>query len=157
MTLDMCLQFQMKIWMNLKPSSNVRVTMKVNVTSSNSGLKSIFKHPDQIITMDARGEVKALAYIAVEELPYFAANDSNAIQLVEKAEEWTTGLDNVQAIKMYELIYYLHNMNFGDKKSLRMLYKYQYNLTPYEKRNNPEWGQFVEGMDSLYSCVLDEN
>ncbi|GAE94726.1 hypothetical protein JCM21714_3910 [Gracilibacillus boraciitolerans JCM 21714] len=173
--------------------------MIVNVTSSNPGLKSIFKHPDQMITMDAnflippdrskhakysfrfpkfkevwldpifeafpnlaiheavydelvipsvqfyidsqinstprrlvvhqdaaltpeekvlrdsieekicpltkyeplldnkedRGEVKSLAFIAIKELLYFAANDSNAIQLVEKAEEWTTGLDNV--------------------------------------------------------------
>ena len=105
---------------------------------------------------DDRGEVKSLSYIAVKELLYFAAHDSNAIQLVEKAEEWTTGLDNVQAIKMYELIYYLHKLNIGDKKSLRILYKYQYNLTPYEKRNNPEWGQFIEGMDILYSAVLNE-
>lgn len=235
--------------------------MKVNVTSSNPGLKSIFKHPDQIITMDAnflippdrskhakyrfgfpkfkevwldpifvafpnlaiheavydelvipsvqsyidsqinstprrlvvhqdealtpeekvlrdsieekifpltkyeplldnkedRGEVKSLAFIAVKELLYFAANDSNAIQLVEKAEEWTTGLDNVQAIKMYELIYYLYKMDFGDRQSLRILYKYQYYLTPYEKKNNPEWGQFVEGMDILYPSILNED
>lgn len=58
---------------------------------------------------------------------------------------------------MYELIYYLHKMDFGDRKSLRILYKYQYYLTPYEKKNNPEWGQFVEGMNILYSSVLDED
>ncbi|KAB2953698.1 hypothetical protein F9B85_03510 [Heliorestis acidaminivorans] len=229
--------------------------MKVNVASSNSGLESIIKHPDQIITMDAnflippdrskyanyrfdfpkfkevwldpifeafpnlaiheavydelvlpplqsyidglinstpqrlavhqdealtdeekvlrdsieekiypltkyeplldnkedRGEVKSLAYIAVKDLPYFAAHDSNAIQLVEKAEQWNTGLDNVQAIKMYELIYFLQKIDIGDKKSLRMLYKYQYHLTEYEKKHNPEWGQFVDRMDTLYS------
>ncbi len=47
---------------------------------------------------DDRGEVKSLAYIAVKGLIYFAAHDTNTIQLVEKAEEWSTGLDNVQAI-----------------------------------------------------------
>ena len=71
-----------------------------------------------------RGEVKTLAYIAVKGLPYFAAHDSNALQLVEKAEEWSTGLDNIQPIRMYELIYYLYTMNLGEKQSLRVLYKY---------------------------------
>lgn len=74
---------------------------------------------------------------------YFAAHDSNAIQLIEKAEEWTTGLGNVQAIKMYELIFYLCKTNRGDKKTLRMLYKYQYYLTPREKQTNPEWSEFI--------------
>lgn len=103
---------------------------------------------------DDRGEVKSLAYIAVKGLLYFAAHDSNAIQLVEKAEAWATGLDNVQAIKMYELIYYLYKKNIGDKKSLRILYKYQYYLTQHEKKTNPEWGQFIEKMDLLYLIVL---
>ncbi|MBK5247586.1 MAG: hypothetical protein JJE49_10015, partial [Peptostreptococcaceae bacterium] len=91
-----------------------------------------------------------LSYIAVRGLLYFAAHDSNAIQLVEKAETWGTGLDNVQAIKMYELIYYIYKTGIGDKKSLRFLYKYQYHLTINEKRNNPEWGVFIERMESLY-------
>ncbi|NMA31259.1 MAG: hypothetical protein GX941_05580 [Candidatus Methanofastidiosa archaeon] len=99
---------------------------------------------------DDRGEVKSLAYIAVKGLLYFAAHDTNAVQLVEKAEEWSTGLDNVQAIKMHELIYYLYKTNIGDKKSLRMLYKYQYYLTQHEKKTNPEWSQFIEEMDALY-------
>jgi hypothetical protein len=33
---------------------------------------------------DDRGEVKSLSYIAVKGLPYFAANDNVAIQLIEK-------------------------------------------------------------------------
>jgi len=53
---------------------------------------------------DDRGEVKSLSYIAVKGLLYFAAHDNNALQLIEKAEEWSTGLDNVKAIQMYELI-----------------------------------------------------
>lgn len=115
------------------------------------------KYEPLLDNKEDRGEVKSLAYIAVKELLYFAAHDSNAIQLVEKAEEWTTGLDNVQAIKMYELIYYLYKLDIGDKKALRILYKYQYHLTPKEKQYNPEWGQFISGMDSLYSTVLGEN
>lgn len=42
-------------------------------------------------------------------------------------------------------------MNIGDKKSLRMLYKYQYYLTQNEKKENPEWGEFIERMELLYS------
>jgi hypothetical protein len=64
------------------------------------------KYDPMLDNKDDRGEVKSLSYIAVKGLPYFAAHDSNAIQLIEKAETWRTGLDNVQAIKMYELIFY---------------------------------------------------
>ena len=78
----------------------------------------------QIDNKDDRGEVKSLSYIAVKGLLYFAAHDNNALQLIEKAEEWSTGLDNVKAIHMFELIYYLYLKNKEDKKSLRMLYKY---------------------------------
>ena len=106
---------------------------------------------DPILDNNAdRGEVKSLAYIAVKGLPYFAAHDSNAIQLIEKSEEWMTGLDNIQAIKMYELIFYLHTTNRGDKKALKMLYKYQYYLTRREKQMNPEWGLFTSAMEALY-------
>ncbi len=100
-----------------------------------------------------RGEVKSLAYIAVKGLLYFAANDNNAIQLIEKSEEWSTGLDNVQAIKMYELIYYLYRNNLADKTAMKMLYKYQYCLTELEKKTNLGWGDFSAIMESLYkSC-----
>jgi len=99
-----------------------------------------------------RGEVKSLSYIAVKGLLYFAANDNNAIQLIEKSKEWSTGLDNVQAIKMYELIYYLQRRHMADNTAMKMLYKYQYYLTDREKRTNPDWGAFCAGMDSLYVC-----
>lgn len=97
-----------------------------------------------------RGEVKSLAYIAVKELLYFAANDSNALQLIEKAEEWKTSLDNVQAIQMYELIFYLYRTDKSPKGGLRNLYRYQYHLTKNEKRTNPAWGEFIDTMNSLY-------
>jgi hypothetical protein len=109
------------------------------------------KYEPMIDNKDDRGEVKSLAYIAVKELIFFAAHDHNVLQLIEKAELWSTGLDNIQAIKMYELIFYLYKMNIGDKKSLRMLYKYQYYLTQNEKKENPEWGEFIERMELLYS------
>jgi len=98
---------------------------------------------------DDRGEVKSLAYIAVKELLYFAANDSNAIQLIEKAEEWGTSLDNVQVIKMYELIYYLYSIS--SNKKLRYLYRYLYHLTKYEKSSNSAWCDFIETISELYS------
>jgi hypothetical protein len=100
---------------------------------------------------DDRGEVKSLSYIAVKELLYFAAHDNNAIQLIEKSEQWSTGLDNVRAIKIYELIFYLYKNSFGNKDALRMLYKYQYYLTAFEKKTNPEWGVFIATMEELYA------
>jgi len=111
------------------------------------------KYDPMLDNKDDRGEVKSLSYIAVKGLPYFAAHDSNAIQLIEKAETWRTGLDNVQAIKMYELIFYLYKTNNSNNKSLKMLYKYQYYLTKQEKNINPEWGKFIEAMVSLYPVV----
>ncbi|GBF33978.1 hypothetical protein DCCM_3089 [Desulfocucumis palustris] len=65
-----------------------------------------------------------------------------------------TGLDNVQVIKMYELIFYLYINNIGNKKALRMLYKYQYHLTQFEQKTNPKWRQFVEAMENLYHGLL---
>ncbi len=108
------------------------------------------KYDPMLDNKDDRGEVKSLAYIAVKGLLYFAAHDSNAIQLIEKAEEWGTGLDNVNAIKMYELIFYLYKTNTSSKRDLRMLYKYQYYLTKHEKEINPDWGKFIETMETLY-------
>ncbi|MEA4964090.1 hypothetical protein [Lutispora sp.] len=111
------------------------------------------KYDPLLDNKDDRGEVKSLAYIAVKGLIYFATHDSNTVQLIEKAEEWMTGLDNVQVIKMYELIFYLYKIDKSDNKALRMLYKYQYYLTSHEKQKNPEWGQFINAMEALYPVV----
>ncbi|WHH59762.1 hypothetical protein [Petroclostridium sp. X23] len=108
------------------------------------------KYDPLLDNKDDRGEVKSLAYIAVKGLIYFATHDSNTVQLIEKAEEWMTGLDNVQVIKMYELIFYLYKTDKSENKALRMLYKYQYYLTSHEKQKNPEWGQFINAMEALY-------
>jgi len=99
---------------------------------------------------DDRGEVKSLSYIAAKGLLYFAAHDNIALQLIEKAHQWSTGLDGIQAVRMYELIFYLYEKNLGDKQDLRMLYKYEYHLTNQEKKTNPEWGEFTSLMKALY-------
>ena len=109
------------------------------------------KYDPLLDNKDDRGEVKSLSYIAVKGLLYFAAHDSNALQLIEQAENWSTGLDNVQAIKMYELIFYLYKTGAADKQALRMLYKYQYYLTSREKETNTGWGVFIEAMEALYA------
>lgn len=57
---------------------------------------------------------------------------------------------------MYELIFYLYKTDKSDKKALRMLYKYQFFLTPREKEMNPEWGQFIETMETLYPVAFIE-
>jgi hypothetical protein len=113
----------------------------------------IYPHTNYDPTLDNkddRGEVKSLSHIAVKGLLYFAAHDNNALQLIEKAEQWSTGLDNVKAIQMCELIFYLYTNNLGEKDSLRMLYKYQYYLTEHEKKTNPEWGEFTSTMGNIY-------
>ena len=108
------------------------------------------QYDPQINNRQDRGEVKTLAFIAVKGLLYFAAHDFNALQLVEMAESWSTGLDTVQAIKMYEIIFYLRARNPSLQKFLKMLYKYQYYMTEKEKAMNPEWGSFIGSMEHLY-------
>ena len=119
-----------------------------------SRIASHTKYEPLLDNKDDRGEVKSLSYIAVKGLLYFAANDNNAIQLIEKSEEWSTGLDNVQVIKMCELIYYLYRNDLADKTGMKMLYKYQYYLTDREKSTNPGWGDFSTSMDSLYESYF---
>lgn len=97
-----------------------------------------------------RGEIRSLAYMAVKNYLYFAANDNLAMQLINKAEELETGLEQVGLIQPYEILYYLHKTGKYEDKGLKMLYKYQYYLTGPEKMQNPDWGTFLEEMDTLY-------
>ena len=97
-----------------------------------------------------RGEVRSLSYMAVKRFLYFAANDALPVRLVKDAGWLNTGLDDMGIVQMYELIYFLHKTGKYDNKGLRSLYKYQYYLSPGDKRNNPEWGIFIEQMDKMY-------
>lgn len=97
-----------------------------------------------------RGEVKSLSFMAVKKYLYFAANDALPVRLIKEADKLNTGLEDMGIVQMYELIYFLYKTGRYDNKALRSLYKYQYYLSPDDKRNNPEWGVFVEQMDKLY-------
>lgn len=99
---------------------------------------------------DDRGEVKSLAYIATKGLLYFCSHDSNAIRLIEDAEKLETTLEEVNAIKPYEIIYYFVKRNIGNLNNLRSIYKYMYYQTQKDKKINPPWGEFIENMDKLY-------
>lgn len=101
-----------------------------------------------------RGEVRALSFMAVKQYLFFAANDALPVRLIKNAAELNTGLDDMQIVQMYELIYYLYKTEKYDKKALRILYKYQYYLTPGDKRTNPNWENFIEQMDVLYNGIL---
>lgn len=101
-----------------------------------------------------RGEVRSLSFMAVKQFLYFAANDVLPVRLIKDAAKLLTGLDDMQIVQMYELIYYLYKTGRYDNKALRILYKYQYYLTAGDKRINPEWGCFVEQMDLLYNGIL---
>lgn len=101
-----------------------------------------------------RGEVRSLSFMAVKHFMFFAANDSLPVRLIKDATKLGTGLDDMQIVQMYELIYYLYKKNKYDKKALKALYKYQYYLTNGDKRTNPDWSNFVEQMDALYSEMM---
>ena len=101
-----------------------------------------------------RGEVRSLSFMAVKQFLYFAANDALPVRLIKDATKLGTGLDDMQIVQMYELIYYLYKTGRYDNKALRILYKYQYYLTAGDKRINPEWGCFIEQMDLLYNGIL---
>ena len=92
--------------------------------------------------------------MAVKQFLYFAANDALPVRLIKDATKLGTGLDDMQIVQMYELIYYLYKTGRYDNKALRILYKYQYYLTAGDKRINPEWGCFIEQMDLLYNGIL---
>ena len=92
--------------------------------------------------------------MAVKQYLFFAANDALPVRLIKNAAELDTGLDNMQIVQMYELIYYLYKTEKYDKKALRILYKYQYYLTLGDKRTNPNWENFIEQMDVLYNGIL---
>jgi hypothetical protein len=100
-----------------------------------------------------KGEVKSLAHIAIRGLIYFCSHDSNALRLIEQAETLGTNLEQVNAIKTFEIIYYLIKIG-SESKPLRTLYKYLYHLKPSEKCTNPSWGEFINGMDKLYSHLF---
>ncbi len=99
---------------------------------------------------DDRGEVLSLSYMAAKGFLYFASDDKLPFDLIRKAEEFETGLDNMGLLEMYDVIFYLYRSGKYDNKGLRMLYKYQYHLTKKEKSQNPEWGEFIEKMTALY-------
>ena len=101
-----------------------------------------------------RGEVRSLSFMAVKQFLYFAANDALPVRLIKDAAKLLTGLDDMQIVQMYELIYYLYKTGRYDNKALRILYKYQYYLTAGDKSINTEWGCFVEQMDLLYNGIL---
>jgi hypothetical protein len=143
---------------NCKPTL-LKLFQDAELTETESALRDsieakiypLTKYDPLINNKDDRGEVKSLAYIATKGLLYFAAHDNNAIQLIEKSDDWSTGLDNVKSIQMYEIIYYLYMNDLSSKKDLRILYKYQYYLTKKEKQENSEWGEYISRMDELYN------
>lgn len=97
-----------------------------------------------------RGEVRSLSYMAVKRYLYFASNDDLPRRLIGGADKLQTGLDGMSFLCVYDVIYFLYKKDCYDNKALRILYKYLYHLTAYEKKTNPEWGVFIECMDALY-------
>jgi len=100
-----------------------------------------------------RGEVKSLVYIAIKKLLYFCSHDARALRLIDQTEQLKTNLGTVNAIRTYEVIYYLLRKAAGPL-NLRPLYKYMYHLTHTDKQCNPSWGDFVVQMDHLYNGII---
>ena len=53
-----------------------------------------------------RGEVRSLSFMAVKKFLYFAANDTLPMNLIRKADALRTGLDEMELLEMYDVIYY---------------------------------------------------
>jgi len=100
-----------------------------------------------------RGEVKSLTYISTKKLLYFCSHDARALRLIDQTEKLETNLDSVNAIRMYEVMYYLLKKADGPL-NIRPLYKYMYHLTNADKQCNPPWGDFVVQMDNLYNGII---
>jgi len=95
-----------------------------------------------------RGEVKSIAHAVAKNYIYFSTNDSNAISLLER-EDLNPYLHSLGAIRFYEIIYAIRVLN-GNSNVLKGLYKLMYNLTPYEKKSNPDWSTFNEECNNYY-------
>lgn len=93
-----------------------------------------------------RGEVRSLSFMAVKRFLYFAANDTLPMNLIRKADELHTGLDDMELLEMYDVIYYLYCTRKYPPDGLRLLYKYEYYLTKQEKKMNLAWGEFMRIM-----------
>lgn len=103
-----------------------------------------------------RGEVRSLSFMAVKRFLYFAANDTLPMNLIRKADELHTGLDDMELLEMYDVIYYLYCTRKYPPDGLRLLYKYEYYLTKQEKKMNLAWGEFIEKMNALYGKNQDQ-
>lgn len=91
-----------------------------------------------------------MSYMASKGFLYFASDDNLPIQLIRKADKLETGLQDLQLLEMFDVLFYLYRAGKYDNKGLRLLYKYQYYLTQREKMQNPEWGDFLKEMNLLY-------
>ena len=101
-----------------------------------------------------RGEVRSLSFMAVKKFLYFAANDTLPMNLIRKADALRTGLDEMELLEMYDVIYYLYCTGRYSTEGLRLLYKYEYYLTKQEKKTNPSWGDFIAKMNIIYGKNL---
>lgn len=115
-----------------------------------SKLSEYSQYVPQLDNAKDRGEVKSLSFMAVKKFLYFAANDTLPKRLIREADELKTGLDDIELLEMYDVIYYLYRTDRYPKDGLRLLYKYEYYLTSREKQENPNWGDFIQEMDLLY-------
>ena len=159
---DEFVQDDVKTYVDTKISAKtnpikVHYNKNMNVTEQSlmqTYINMIAQHSQYIPSRDNkkdRGEVLSLAYMAAKGFIYFSANDYLPIRLIQEAGSLKTGLDNMRIIQMYEMIYYLLKHDAGDKQTLKQLYKYMYRRTEREKKDNPDWTEFVDGMDTLYN------
>jgi hypothetical protein len=127
---DEFVQDDVKSYVDTKKSAKsnpitVHYNKNMNVTEQSlmqTYINMIAQHSQYIPARDNkkdRGEVLSLAYMAAKGFIYFSANDFLPIRLIQEASSLKTGLDNLQIIQMYEMIYYLVKHNAGDKQTLK--------------------------------------
>ena len=86
-----------------------------------SKLSEYSQYVPQLDNAKDRGEVKSLSFMAVKKFLYFAANDTLPTRLIREADELKTGLDDIELLEMYDVIYYLYRTDRYPKDGLLSL------------------------------------
>lgn len=114
----------------------------------------LFEYNPHIRSSKDKGEVKTLSYAVAKRIPLFSSQDQMSLRVILKAEKLNTGIDSVGIIYFYEFLYALRKEIANNKEFLRKIYKDVYFFTKVDRLRNPEWGCFMQAMDSLYSNLF---
>ncbi len=154
---EICVTSELKKYVDNKINSNMLRVLYDNMLNQNEksmmdtveGAISPFTKYDPIKDNSSdKGEVKSISYAVAKGYLYFSTNDIEVVGLFQN-DALDTYLNNIGAITLYELIYYVYRVK-GSSKLLKGIYKLLYYLTDKEKKQNPNWSEFTAILDGAY-------